>query len=87
MKFDLLFFPDGCFTCGPEAYVIATPPGEYDKPDLRAGHVLLTHETTSTEECSHQIDLLIKDLEKLKLVAKSKFADNTGTVLEANLGN
>jgi hypothetical protein len=65
MKFELLFFPDGRFTNGPEAYVCALSSGGYDKPDPRAGHYLLTTESTSEAECHAQIDGLINDLETL----------------------
>ena len=73
MKFDLLFFADGCFTCGPEAYVCASPSTRYKKPDPRSGYILLTHESTSGTECHKQIDALINDLKKLKVKASRKF--------------
>ena len=73
MKFDLLFFPEGYFTSVPEAYVCALSLSGYDKPDKRAGHVLLTTESTSAAECHAQIDRLIADLQKLKQKASQKF--------------
>jgi hypothetical protein len=73
MKFELLFFPDGCFTRVPEAYVCVLPRGGYNKPDPRAGHHLLTIESTSEAECHAQIDGLINDLRKLKVQASRKF--------------
>ncbi len=73
MKFDLLFFPDGCYTHRPEAYVCAQPSGGYEEPDPRAGHILLTTESTSAAECHTQIDGLIADLQKLKQKASRKF--------------
>lgn len=65
MKFDLLFFLHGCFTSGPEAYVCATPAGDYKEPDPRAGNILLTIESTSAAECHEQIDELIAELKGL----------------------
>jgi hypothetical protein len=73
MKFELLFFPDGCFTSTPEAYVCASPSVRYDEPDKRAGRILLTTESTSAAECHAQIDNLIADLQKLKQMALRKF--------------
>jgi hypothetical protein len=73
MKFGLLFFPDGCFICVPEAYVCASPSVGYNKPDPRSGYILLTSESTSEAECHKQIDALISDLKKLKAKASRKF--------------
>ena len=74
MKFDLLFFPEGWFTSGAEAYVCALPSGPYDPPDKRAGHILLTSESTSLAECHAHIDCLIADVERLKGEASRRFA-------------
>jgi hypothetical protein len=73
MKFHLLFFPDSCFTCVPEAYICASPSIRYDKPDPRSDYILLTSESTSETECHRQIDALIKELQKLKISASKKF--------------
>jgi hypothetical protein len=73
MKFELLFFPVGCFTRGPEAYVCARPLGNYEKPDPRSGHILLTSECTDESECHEQIDLLISELKQKKVEASRKF--------------
>ena len=59
----------------PEAYICANSPPGYDKPDPRAGHVMLTIESTSEVECHKQIDGLIDDLKKLKQEASRKFRD------------
>lgn len=74
MKFELLFFPEGCFTCVPEAYVCANPSVAYDKSDRRGGYILLTTESTSGEECHKQIDALIGDLKQLKVKVSREFA-------------
>ena len=66
MRFDLLFFPDGCFTRVAEAYICVAPRGGYNEPDPRAGYLSLTSESISEEECNAQIDDLISELEKLK---------------------
>jgi hypothetical protein len=87
MKFDLLFTADGWQTLRPEAYIEATPSGSYETSDPRAGHILLTNEMCNAKECCQQIDVLIAELEKLKLVAVYHFDDSTGSVLEGNYAN
>jgi len=77
MKFELLFFKDGCFTSGQEAYICALTCGGYEKPDPRSGHLLLTTESCSESECHKHIDALIGDLQKLKVEASRKFRINS----------
>lgn len=84
MKFELLFFADGCFTCVPEAYVCASPSVGYDKPDPRSDYILLTSESTSEAECHRQIDALISDLKKLKVKASRKFRSQKKSGEEKN---
>jgi hypothetical protein len=75
MKFELLFLPDGdgCLGRSAEAYVCAMPSSPFEAPDPRAGHHLLTIESKDEAECHKQIDELINDLKKLKVLASSKF--------------
>jgi hypothetical protein len=57
-----------------EAYVCAGSRGyPYNKPDPRAGHYLLSIESTSEQECHRQIDQLIVELQQLKRKASRWF--------------
>lgn len=73
--FYLLFLPSGKGWTGcAEAYVCAgSPGGGFEKPDPRAGHHLLTIESTSEAECHQQIDKLIIQLQHLKREASRWF--------------
>jgi hypothetical protein len=53
--------------------VCAVLKSPHEKPDKRAGHNLMTSESCSEEECHAQIDRLIDDLKRLKVVASRKF--------------
>jgi hypothetical protein len=86
MKFGLLKFPEGCFTCVAEVYVCAAPHGGYNEPDPRAGHDLLTHESTSAEECHAQIDQLIAELSGLKAEVSRFFKKQDGATERLRLG-
>ena len=63
---------------GKSAYIEVVDPfddgsGQHDLIKSK-GHILLYHETTSAEECSQQIDLLIANLQALKVKAQKEFA-------------
>ena len=74
MKFYLLKLPDGkSMFRGPVAYVCADSSGRHDKPDPRAGHILLTCECLDEDECHRKIEGLIRDLKRLKTEASRWF--------------